>query len=1049
MRLTLTALLVAPAVLAACAGNPDKRTLAELRSVEPDVTDIRVEDGLDQAMIGYKKFLAEAPKSALTPEALRRLADLKIEKEYGILGDGDIVELDTPERGSPTRDSTGRTKDRQPVAAIAHGSGSQSSSNMDSDPPAASADAIGTSHEDIDLELPGGQQVEPSDGPLEAIEIYDQILATYPNYEHNDRVLYQKARAFDELGRSDEAVAVIERLVAEYPHSRFIDEVQFRRAEYFFTRRKYLDAEYAYAAVTEMGAQSQYYELALYKLGWTLYKQELHEEALDKYVTLLDYKVSIGYDFDQSFDESDERRISDTYRAISLGFSNLGGHEAVIAYFGANGERSYEDRLYSHLGEFYLEKLRYNDAAASYKAFVGLHPLHRSSPQFSMRVVEIYEAGGFPKLVLGSKKEFAASYGLRSEYWLHFDVDESSEVLGYLKSNLKDLANHYHALYQEETLADEQAENFAEASRWYREYLTSFSQDPDTPAIHYQLADLLLEHRKFGAAAREYGRIAYDYSPHEQAAEAGYAAIFAHRENYKLSAGEEKLVVQREAVTSTLKFVDTFPDDEHAAVVLGAAVDDLYEMKELELAITTGQRLLDGYPEAEPSVRRSAWAVVAHSFFDTANYERAEYAYTQVLEMTTADDDSHQAVVDSLAAAIYKQGESANLAEDHRLAADHFLRVARVAPTSEIRPAAEYDAGAALIRLENWGEAAAVLESFRESYPENELRREATKQLALVYQKQEDLSRAASEYERVADEAATPELRREALLLAGELYEDSGVRDRALTVYLRYLEEFPKPLEDSVEIRFKIAKLHEATEDEANYHAELRRIVKIDEAANGERTARIRYLAAQSALILSEEYYHRFDEVELVQPFEKNLKKKQVRMDAALEAFETLVDYEVAEVTAGATYYMAEVYFHFSQALMDSERPEDLDPAQMQDYEMALEETAFPFEEKAIVVHEKNLELMSTGIYNAWVERSIGKLANLMPGRYAKFELSSGLIASIDRYAYRTPSPSGSVELETESDEAADPAEPDPQPDAGPEAESVYEEHQQEAAAAG
>ena len=28
-------------------------------------------------------------------------------------------------------------------------------------------------------------------GPLEAIALYDQLLAEYPNYEHNDKVLYQ------------------------------------------------------------------------------------------------------------------------------------------------------------------------------------------------------------------------------------------------------------------------------------------------------------------------------------------------------------------------------------------------------------------------------------------------------------------------------------------------------------------------------------------------------------------------------------------------------------------------------------------------------------------------------------------------------------------------------------------------------------------------------------------------------------------------------------------------------------------------------------------
>ena len=45
-----------------------------------------------------------------------------------------------------------------------------------------------------------------------------------------------------------------------------------------------------------------------------------------------------------------------------------------------------------------------------------------------------------------------------------------------------------------------------------------------------------------------------------------------------------------------------------------------------------------------------------------------------MLELTPADDASRQAVVDDLAAAIYKQGEQANAAGDYRAAADHFLR---------------------------------------------------------------------------------------------------------------------------------------------------------------------------------------------------------------------------------------------------------------------------------------------------------------------------------------------------------------------------------------
>jgi outer membrane protein assembly factor BamD (BamD/ComL family) len=999
MRGARTALLLAPALAAGCAGHPGRHTLAELHDREPEMTEMRVENGLDQAMLGYRAFLEQAPESSLTPEAMRRLADLKLEKEFGILGGSELAELPAPEASATAADA-GRESPSHPRAA---GTAERSESEAEFERRAAGEDAIAPSGGRLDLELPGGGPAEPA-GPLQAIELYDRILATYPTYRHNDQVLYQKSRAYDELGRVDEAIAVMERLVAEYPNSRHIDEVQFRRAEYFFTRRQYLDAEDAYSAITAKGPGSEYYELALYKLGWTFYKQELHEEALHEFLALLDHKVSIGYDFDQSHDEEEERRIADTYRVISLSFSNLGGPEVLDRYFAANGRRSYEDRIYAQLGEFYLGKLRYHDAAAAYRAFVDLQPLHRASPHFGMRVVEIYEAGGFPKLVLEAKKEFAASYGLDAEYWRHFDVDDAPEVLGYLKANLTDLAGHYHALYQDAELAEERPANFQEALRWYRAYLASFPRDPGAPAVNHRIADLLLEHRDFGEAAREYERTAYDYPAHERAAAAGYAAIYAHREHQKAAAGAEQAAARRDAVASTLRFVDRFPRHEHAAAVLGAAVDDLYEIKDLALAIATARKLIDGYPEAALPIRRSAWAVLAHSSLDIGDYPKAEQAYARVLEMTPAGDASRQAVVDNLAAAIYKQGEQAGLAGDHRAAADHFLRVAQAAPSSQIRPLAEYDAGAALIRLQDWSGAAAVLDAFRQAHPDHELHREATKQIALVQRAEGNLSGAAREYERVAAEAEDPELRREALLEAGKLYESSELVDPALAVYLDYVRSFPEPIETAVEIRFKVAEMYRAAQDEERRREQLRQIVEIDAAAGGERSARIRYLAARSALVLAESLYRGFAELALLQPFEQSLQEKQRRMNAALEAFGRLVDYEVGEVTAAATFYMAELYSDLSRALLGSERPADLGAAELRDYETALEEEAFPFEEKAIEVHEKNLELMASGIYNAWIEKSLAALAKLVPGRYAKFETSSGWIASIDGYAYRPPS---------------------------------------------
>src|SRR5262244_748495 len=465
-------------------------TLADLRDVAPDVKEAETKQSVDQAMEHYRKFLDETPETPMTPEAIRRLADLQLEKQYGIhTGEGKPKPMPAPESAKAPASKPARTANKVATAAgAARGESDQEferRTTAESRIP-ASGDSGASS-----TEIPGADAAPK--GPLEAIALYKKLLAEYPQYKDSDQVLYQMARAYDELGRTDEAMETMERVIRVNPNSVHFDEVQFRRGEYFFTRRKFRDAENAYSAIADLGARSSYYELALYKLGWAFYKQELYEEALQQYMALLDYKVSTGYNFNEKHEKEDERRVADTFRAVSLSFSNLGGPDSVQQYFSSTRSRSYEDRVYSNLGEHYLAKLRYDDAAKTYNGFIALHPFHRAAPRFSMRVVETFTKGGFPKLVLESKRDFASKYGLQAEYWQHNKPEELPEVLTYLKTDLKDLATHYHAQYQSSQEANEKLTNYHEALRWYGDYLTSFPKDAESPTINYRLADLLSE----------------------------------------------------------------------------------------------------------------------------------------------------------------------------------------------------------------------------------------------------------------------------------------------------------------------------------------------------------------------------------------------------------------------------------------------------------------------------------------------------------------------------------------------------------------------------
>jgi cellulose synthase operon protein C len=1029
----------APLMLAACASVSDRDTIATLRHTYIEIKEEKIEGGLEKAMSGYQLFLEETPDSALTPEAIRRLADLKIEKEYGTLTTSPGAAGRAPASPAP------ETATRPEGATIAAAPPEQASAHVpvhdeseeDFEKRATMRQPVDGMAAAADTPVAGADDLERA-GAREAIALYEKLLNDYPLYERNDQVLYQMSRAYEELGEVQEAMAVMERMVRDYPRSRYIDEVQFRRAEHFFMHRRYLDAEDAYASIVNIGPRSSFYELALYKLGWTFYKQDLYEDALHRFIALMDHKVSVGYDFEQTGDEQERKRTEDTFRVISLSFSNLGGADSVVEYFSRHGKRGYEDSVYSNLGEFYFDKRRYADAAATYSAFVDRNPFHKAAPNFHMRVIEIQAAGGFPSLVLDSKKAFATTYGLKAEYWKHFDSGGRPDVLGFLKTNLTDLANHYHACYQDPRQAEDKSANFEEARHWYREFLTSFPTDRESPVINFQLASLLRENRSFGAAAVEFEKTAYGYPPHEHSSQAGYAAVSSYREHLGAARPENVEAVKREVVRSSLRFADTFPEHEKAAIVLGAAADDLYGMKEYEQARDTATRLIEAFPGADGDVVRDAWLVVGHSSYELARYGEAESAYRSVLALLPAEDATREPLVNNLAASIYKQGEEANAARDYRAAAAHFLRVGRMAPTSKIRPTAEYDAAAALIQLKDWEAAASVLAGFRTHFPDDPLQPDVTKMIAYVYRENNQLSLAATEYERIERESRDDEIRRDALLVAAELHEKDGNSARALEVYRRYVEYFPQPVELNLETRNHIAGILKAQNDRTSYRDELEKIVAIDASAGSARTPRTRYLAGKAALVLAEDAFESFVAVNLMQPFEVNLQKKRRLMMTATQEFGRLVDYEIGEITAAATFYLAEIYAHFSKALTASERPPDLSPVEREEYELAIEEQAYPFEERAIEVHESNIALISRGVFNPWVEKSLQKLAESMPARYDRPEEASGIIGSPDTYVFAIdrPAPADSDTAKTGESGTAPPAQAE-EPGAATESEAA------------
>ena len=831
-----------------------------------------------------------------------------------------------------------------------------------------------------------------------AVQLYQQLLEAYPDYRRNDTVLYQLGRAYEIGGRNDDALDVLNELVVRFPDTPLIDEVEFRRGEMLFIRKQYDESEKAYQAVVRYGESSRFYEQSLYKLGWSQFKLAGHENSLDPFFELLDRKLrNIELqDGDRQFEQlsrPNQELVEDTLRVLSISFSYMEGAASIDKYLEQRGQPAYNYVIYSNLGDLYLEKQRFVDAAEAYEAFVEQDPFHPKSPILQYEVIEAYKLGGFPSLVLEGKKGYVDRYGMDGGFWLRNPREENAAVEAYLKSNLNDLAQYYHA----EAQRDGKRPDFEEAARYYRKYLAYFPGEPDTANTNFLLAEVLFESEQFENATIEYERTAYEYPSHERSAEAAYAAILAYREHEATITGTSKEGWHQRYLDSGLKFADTFPEHPESGAVLTTVAEDLFARNEFDLAIAVGQAVVAKQPPVDTPLVRTAWTVIAHSQFDLDNFAFAEKAYYQLRNFTPVDDqEAGQEIEDRIASSIYKQGEQARDAGDLETAVTHFRRLGQVVPDSDIRVTAEYDAAAALINLAAWDRASGVLEQFRRDYPDSEFAGDVTQKLAVTYLNSGRAVEAAQEFERISVAAAsTEDVRREAIWKAADLYKESGTISSEQRVLEGIIARYPNPLSESIEARYRLLEIARSSGDAVTVTARLEELVQADALAGAQRSDRTRYLAAVSSLELAEPVRRRFTVFKLGQPLAESLKIKRSLMEEVIAVYTSAADYGVAEVTTAATFRLAEVYEQFSADLMTSERPGDLDEAALEQYELLLEEQVYPFEEKAIDLYKANADRTTDGVYDEWVRKSFERLAGLMPGRYAKVERSEDVVTAL------------------------------------------------------
>ena len=804
------------------------------------------------------------------------------------------------------------------------------------------------------------------------ISLLSTSLKDYPNAKNNDSLLYQIAKAYDQRGDHQKSIDALTQLVDKFPKSIFYVEAQFRIAEDAFSYQDYSTAEYAYTEVIIAKDNEIFYEKALFKRGWARFKQQYYTDAVDDFL-----EAVLKHEFDQfeKLNKPEREQFNEYFRAVGLAFSYLGGSEPLYEYFKDRSDFLYTYHTYSMVADIYLKQERYSDAVNTHRQFIKYYPNSDKIPYSHLKIIDIWKNSGFTQKVYGAIEDFYTHYNPSSKYWKN--QNENSSVNRVIRRSLKEyvvlMSGYYHNKYQKSL----KTSDYNQTDLWYKRYLKHYRAYAQKDNIYFLYAELLKQRKKYNLALKYYELAAYDNNLIINK-KAAYAAILIT--DKLLSKNKNNIKLLSRLISHTLKYAQSYSHEKKSRKIILHATELAFKNADFKTTIELTDLYISGNKKRNNSYIIS---LKANAYFNLKEYAESEKLYSTLLSDNKSSTKNRKRFADKLALSIYKQGESAKKDNNIPQAIEHYSRISNIVSSSVIAATGLYDAIALNMQHKQWLAAISEIKKFSKLYPNHKLKNDVSKKLSVAYLSSNQGIKAAAEFEKISSMSGNTAIKSAALWQAAELYEEKGKLNKAIKSYEDYANKYKKPYPQNIEAMFKLTELYKQKNSPRNIIKWQKRIIKTDrKALNNVKTERTKYITSFANLGIARSEMHRFNRLRLTLPLKKTLKKKKLAMQSSVRYFGDASKYKVYEAATEATYSIALIYKNFSVALLESDRPKNLNNEELDQYEILLEDQAFPFEDKAIEFFEINLSRVQDGQYNNWIRKSHNELIKLFPTRY-------------------------------------------------------------------
>lgn len=761
---------------------------------------------------------------------------------------------------------------------------------------------------------------------------------------------YLLARALDMQGQHAQAMQQLTELIQRYPQHKLSQEAAFRLAEDAYSRSDYINALRYYQQVgnfpadlsTQTNTPSALPLNADYMAGWSLFKLNQYSAALKPLDKVLSTSASTIQNREQGLRE-------DTLRIMAVIISSLQGTQTLKDFY-PEPLPAWAVEVYLALANYYQRDQRFLDAASVYADFQRDHPKSAQAYQFQVKLIELLEA----------QQQFADARAAKAEFVQRYASNTAREVRDVLSGYLLLLAQYHH--HQAQSAADIKSSDWAQAIRYYQQWLSIFPQDKQASKQQFLLAEAYFETQQWPQAIDLYQQLAPQSAQAANALMASYSQLLVSPSFLTLP-DPEKMRWQEQALQQA-QLYSTAVESAHSSTqeaargltqqALSLKADDLYQKQQFAEACGLYQQLLRDFAKAEA-------AAVWRQQLANGLYQQAK----QQVQTNHSNGPNWQVAIDLL------------------------LQIPPLSADVQLARAAQLDAATYQIQLQQWDKAIALLKKIRDQYPETTT--QVAEKLAFIYTQQANPLATADELMRLANANSNQQNNQQAALLkAAVIYQQQQKIPQAIAAYQQYAQTYPEPVDEQIAaIRELIVLQPNNLAQQTHWRQQL--IARDNQTENA--TSASRQAAAEASLVLSEQALAKFVQTPLTLPLDQSFARKQQLMQQTIAACKQTLSYADPAVQAAATAQMAEIFQQFSSSLLTSPRPPDLSELELEEYNLLLEEQAYPFEEQAIEWHERNMQRMHQGLWSAGIETSLLRLQQLLPAKYLRPERSGGGVA--------------------------------------------------------